>query len=79
MLNKNPQSCVYKADNCPKSSFHMSKVLTQDKHQEKCAEAKPVAISTIKGLIHTLNFTSVHKIAVIPNGPVLTATLHHVS
>lgn len=66
MLNKNPQSCEYKAGNCSKSSIRKSKVLIQDKQtKKKCAEAKPVAISTIKGLIYTLHFTSVHKIATL--------------
>lgn len=59
---------MYKADNCLKSSTHKSKVLTcisLDKRKEKCAEAKLVAISTIKGLIYTLHFTSVHKILML--------------
>lgn len=41
-------------------------VLIRDKHQEKSAEAKPAALSTIKGLMYTLHSTSVHKIAMVP-------------
>lgn len=40
-------------------------VLVCDKHQEKSAEAKPVAVLTIKDLMYILHSTSVHKIAML--------------
>lgn len=48
MLNKNLKNCVYKAGNCPKSSIHNSKVVMQDKHQEKCAKLNKTLFQQLK-------------------------------